>query len=64
METFAPNVIISGMAAKKHLRCYEIRVPQHERITGEVSIKKWKLFKAAVRSFVQTIVFALSEKSR
>lgn len=64
METFAPNVIISGMAAKKHLRCYEIRVPQHDRTTGEVSIKKWKLFKAAVRSFVQTIAFALSEKSR
>ena len=64
LETFAPNVIISGMAAKKHLRCYEIRVPQHDRTTGEVSIKKWKLFKAAVRSFVQTIAFALCEKSR
>lgn len=64
METFAPNVIISGMAAKKHLRCYEIRVPQHDRTTGEVSIKKWKLFKAALRSFVQTISFALSRKSR
>ena len=64
IETFAPNIIISGMAAKKHLRCYEIRVPQHDRTTGEVSIKKWKLFKAAVRSFVQTIAFALCEKSR
>ena len=64
METFAPNVIISGMAAKKFLRCFEIRVPQHDRTTGEVSIKKWKLFKAAVRSFVQTIAFAFSSKSR
>lgn len=60
-NTFAPNVIISGMAAYKKLRCYEIRVPQKDRQTGEVSIKKWKLFKAAVKSFWQTIMFALKK---
>lgn len=58
LTTFAPNVIISGMVARKHLRFFEIRVPQHDRMTGEVSIKKWKLFKAAVKSFWQTIVFS------
>lgn len=58
LTTFAPNVILSGLAARHCLRCYEIRVPQHDRTTGEVSIKKWKLFKAAVRSFMQTIVFS------
>ena len=60
LMTFAPNVILSGLAARHKLRCYEIRVPQHDRTTGEVSIKKWKLFKAALKSFVQTITFALS----
>ena len=59
LTTFAPNVIISGMVARKKLRYYEIRVPQHDRTTGEVSIKKWKLLKAAVKSFWQTIHFAV-----
>ena len=57
-DTFAPNVILSGLAARHHLRLLEIPVPQHDRTTGEVSIKKWKLLKAAARSFWQTIHFA------
>ena len=61
-DTFAPNVIISGMAAKLKLRCFEEKVPQHDRTTGEVSIKKWKLLKAAVRSFIQAILFAVDQK--
>jgi len=60
LMTFAPNVILSGLAARHQLRSYEIRVPQHDRTTGEVSIKKWKLLKAAARSFWQTIAFALT----
>lgn len=55
LTTFAPNVILSGLAARRKLRSFEIRVPQHDRTTGEVSIKKWKLFKAAAKSFWQTI---------
>lgn len=58
-DTFAPNVILSGLAARHHLRLLEIPVPQHDRTTGEVSIKKWKLLKAAARSFAQTIAFSL-----
>lgn len=61
LTTFAPNVILSGLAARHKLRCFEIRVPQHDRTTGEVSIKKWKLFKAAVKSFVQTIAFSFQQ---
>lgn len=57
LTTFAPNVILSGLAAG--LRCREFRVPQHDRTTGEVSIKKWKLLKAAAKSFWQTIWFAV-----
>ena len=59
LTTFAPNVILSGLAARYKLRCYEMRVPQHDRTTGEVSIKKWKLLKAAARSFAQTIILAI-----
>lgn len=61
-NTFAPNVILSGLAARHHLRSFEARVPQHDRVTGEVSIKKWKLLKAAVRSFCQTVVFSFTDR--
>ena len=58
LTTFAPNVILSGLAARHKLRLFEMRVPQHDRTTGEVSIKKWKLLKAATKSFAQTIGYA------
>lgn len=58
LTTFAPNVILSGAAARDGLRLLEVPVPQHDRMTGEVSIKKGKLFKAALLSFWQTFVFA------
>lgn len=58
LTTFAPNVILSGLAARHGLRSYVIEVPQHDRTTGEVSIKKWKLLKAAVKSFRQTVSFS------
>lgn len=61
-DTFAPNVIVSGHAGRKKLRCFELPVPHGGRKTGEVSIKKWKLLKASLRSFMQTISFAF-EKS-
>lgn len=55
LSTFAPNVALSGLAARHGLRFFETQVPQHDRTTGEVSIRKWKLFKAAAKSFWQTI---------
>ena len=58
LDTFAPNVVLSGLAARDKLRSCEICVPQHDRTTGEVSIKKWKLLKAAVKSFWQTIILS------
>lgn len=61
-DTFAPNVILSGMAAKLKLRCFETLVPQHDRTTGEGSLKKWKLLKAAMRSFFQSVFFAMDQK--
>lgn len=59
-DTFAPNVILSGLASHARWRIYEAPVLFHERQTGEVSIKKWKLLKAAWKSFVQTVAFSRS----
>ncbi len=59
---FAPNVILSGLAARHRLRCFECPIPHHDRTTGVVSIRKWKLFKAAMKSFAQTVLFSFSSR--
>ncbi len=59
-DTFAPNVIVSGYACLKKMRIYQGKASFRERTTGEVSIKKWKLAKAAMKSFAQTIGFRFS----
>ena len=58
-DTFAPNVIISGIAIKRKMAVKQIKVISTNRKTGEVSIKKFKLFKSAVKSFFQTFKFRL-----
>jgi glycosyltransferase involved in cell wall biosynthesis len=58
-NTFAPNVIISGYACHKKLRIFQDRVLHKERQTGEVSIKKWSLLKAAMKSFLQCVLFRM-----
>jgi dolichol-phosphate mannosyltransferase len=54
-DTFAPNVIIAGAFARAKLRIANVPVPHENRRTGTVSIVKWKLWKAACRSFLQTL---------
>ncbi len=58
LATFAPNVILSGLAARDRLRSIEIKVPQNAREKGESSLRKGRLVKAAMKSFGQTIAFA------
>lgn len=56
-DTFAPNVILSGLACLYRYKIKEIPVIHNERKTGIVSIRKWKLLKVAIKSFFQTISF-------
>jgi glycosyltransferase involved in cell wall biosynthesis len=56
-KMFAPNVVISGIVSLYHLRAYEIPVQKKKRTTGEVSLKKLKLIKAALKSSLQTITY-------
>ena len=56
-DTFAPNVIVTGCASVKNIPTRQIPMTSTMRETGEVSIKKWKLFKIAILSLVQTITF-------
>lgn len=59
-NTFAPNVIISGMAIRKKLRIKDHFIPTNFRATGTVSIQRMKLLKVAILSFRETISFAFS----
>jgi len=61
-SAFAPNVIISGLAAKWKARIYQCPVPHQQRQTGTVSIMKWKLWKSAMTAFFQTVKVAFSAK--
>ena len=54
-DTFAPNVAVSGFFALRKDRILNQTIPHVNRQTGEVSIKKWKLLKAAIKSFMQVI---------
>jgi len=54
-DTFAPNIAIAGLFVFTRRSVKNIAVPHSNRKTGEVSIKKWKLFKASMKSFLQTI---------
>ena len=54
-DTFAPNVAIAGLLVLQKKTIRNVPIPHSERRTGEVSIKKWKLFKAAMKSCLQTV---------
>lgn len=62
--TFAPNVIVSGAVVTLGARIYNHSVPHEGRKTGRISIVKWKLWKAAVKSFVQTLHYRFSASYR
>ncbi|PKQ20585.1 MAG: hypothetical protein CVT66_04440 [Actinobacteria bacterium HGW-Actinobacteria-6] len=56
--TFAPNLVVSGTLALAGARILNVPVPHQNRRTGTVSIVRWRLWKAAVKSLVETIVLA------
>ncbi|MCC5844835.1 MAG: glycosyltransferase family 2 protein [Verrucomicrobia bacterium] len=56
-DTFAPNVLLSGYALRAGLRVCELPVPFIPRRTGTVSIRRWRLLRAAGVSAWQTVTF-------
>ena len=54
---FAPNVFLSVLAAKNGAQLKNLPVQHLARETGEVSIKKWKLFKVLLRSWTELLRF-------
>lgn len=62
-DTFAPNIILSGMISKHNYRVYEKWVPHDTRKTGEESLVQLKLWKMTLKSFLQTIVIRFNNCS-
>jgi hypothetical protein len=54
-DTFAPNLMVSGGLSLLHARVVNVPVPSRPRRSGRVSIVRWGLWKASVRSFLQTV---------
>lgn len=59
-DTFAPNVIISGIAAKKKAKIRQYKVEFETRTTrnNSLNLNILNLFKISVKSFNQTISYA------
>jgi dolichol-phosphate mannosyltransferase len=59
-DTFAPNVIISGVLARAKARIWNEPVPHQGRKTGTVSLVKWRLWKSAFKALWQTLRCSLT----
>jgi len=60
-NTFAPNVALSGLLVYQKKQICNLPIPHSDRKTGEVSIKKWKLLQAALKSCLQTVMIRFSQ---
>lgn len=57
-NVYSPNLLVSGITAKKTFKFFEYKIPCKQRQTGEVSLKKMKLIKTSLISLWQTIIFS------
>lgn len=62
--TFAPNVILSGLAVRDGVRIFEQPVARRARKTGRPSLGSFTLWTRAIQSFGQTLRAAWSARSR
>ena len=58
-DTFAPNVILSGVFSKRRGRLYNTPVPHENRKTGTGSLTSAKVWKVAFKSLRQTLSFRM-----
>lgn len=56
---FAPNIFLAVMAKKAGFDLFDIPITHKERLTGTVSILKWKLLKVCFQSFGELAQFRL-----
>ncbi|RCR65671.1 MULTISPECIES: glycosyltransferase family 2 protein [Larkinella] len=56
---FAPNIFLAVMARKAGQKTFDIPIVHKERLTGTVSILRWKLIKVCLQSFRELAEFRL-----
>jgi dolichol-phosphate mannosyltransferase len=54
-DPFAPNVLLSGLAARAGLRVFECSIPHEGRRVGTGSLTRWRLWAGIARSFWDTV---------
>ena len=55
--TLAPSLFLAIAAKRQGFDILEIDITHQERATGEVSIKRWKLFRFCATAFQQMLIF-------
>jgi hypothetical protein len=63
-DTFAPNVILSGLAARDRIRFTEVPVPAVARRLGHTSIIGMKTLKLGLKAARQTLAVGLADRVR
>ena len=58
-ETFAPNILISGVLGKRRRRVLNLPVLHENRVTGTGSLANSKVWKVAARALWQTVRFRM-----
>ncbi len=58
-DTFAPNILISGVFSRRRGRIYNTPVPHENRKTGTASLTSSKVWKVAWKSLRQTLSFKM-----
>ncbi|TAG75600.1 MAG: glycosyltransferase family 2 protein, partial [Runella slithyformis] len=58
-EPFAPNIFLAVMASKAGQKLLDIPITHKERLTGTVSILRWKLIQVCIQSFKELLRFRL-----
>ncbi|SOD83127.1 glycosyltransferase family 2 protein [Spirosoma fluviale] len=61
---FAPNIFLAVMAKKAGYDTFDIPITHKERVTGTVSILKWKLLKVCIQSFKELAQFRFELSSK
>jgi dolichol-phosphate mannosyltransferase len=61
-DTFAPNVILSGLAARNHWRIYNGEQEHKGARTVSASLVRWKMWKTAARVLIQTLGVAFRKR--
>jgi glycosyltransferase involved in cell wall biosynthesis len=63
-DTFAPNVILSGMFNRAGLRVYQHPIPVRPRAAGKSSLVRWRLWRASVLALAQTLRLGLQSRAK